>query len=760
MKKNYFFKTYLFILFCFLSLTVKAQLSAGDIAFVALNTDGDDDFAIVALATITSNTTIYFTDNNWDGVSSFSTSEGTIAWDSGPVDINPGTIIVFTDVDSDGNANYGVSIGSITTPDAGFNLSGGTGGDTLLAYIGTLGSPTAFLTGIKNAELTAGELDNTGLTSEVNFMKFSPTASPDGGYYSGSRSNQASYSSYLTFLVADDEDANYSWTHDTTNGENILPISQEAFTTNTTNWTGGTSSVWSLAGNWDNGIPTSSSLATIPDVTTSPIISSGTEAEVGNLTINSGETLTINSANALTVSGVLTITGDLTMNSSSSLIVRGTSTGNLTYNRTLGTTNWYLISSPVSGQDIDAFASAEGLAVGTLDNRGLGDYNNTTPGWEYYQNGASGTGNFTLGDGRAIKLAATGDIAFTGSVSTSAVGIAITSNTNAFNLIGNPFLSSIPANTNADATNNILTINSSSLSETTLWFWDQSANAGAGGYEQINQASSSMFIDPSQGFFVSSSGSHTFNFTEAMQSHQSSDSFQRNNATSTRPEIILSLTDGTAVKEADIYYIDGTSTGFDNGYDSSIFGGVSNDFVIYTHAVANGNGRNLGIQSLPDSNFENMIIPVGVHATSGTEITISANAVNLPTGINVYLEDKDNNTFTLLDGSSDFTTTLSSDLNGIGRFYIHTSSQALSLDEVNLDNISMYTSSANNLRIVGVQNRNADVKIYNILGSQVLRSSFQGNGVNDITLPNLKTGVYIIQLKTEAGKLNKKVIIE
>ena len=44
-------------------------LSTGDISFTAFNADGEDDFAIVALADIPANTTIYFSDNepNSDG---------------------------------------------------------------------------------------------------------------------------------------------------------------------------------------------------------------------------------------------------------------------------------------------------------------------------------------------------------------------------------------------------------------------------------------------------------------------------------------------------------------------------------------------------------------------------------------------------------------------------------------------------------------------------------------------------------------------
>ena len=41
-----------------------------------------------------------------------------------------------------------------------------------------------------------------------------------------------------------------------------------------------------------------------------------------------------------------------------------------------------------------------------------------------------------------------------------------------------------------------------------------------------------------------------------------------------------------------------------------------------------------------------------------------------------------------------------------------------------------------------------------------MNSSFEANGVKEISLPNLAKGVYIVQLESEAGKLNKKIILE
>jgi len=756
---------YLSIIFtCIITIASSfAQLSAGDIAFVAFNADGDDDFAIVALVDIDASTTIYFTDSNWDGVSAFAASEGTIAWDSGLATIKAGSIIIFTDVDSDGNTNYGVNIGSITTPDSGFNLSGS--GDTLLAYRGSLGAPDAFLTGIRNAELEAGELDNTGLTSETNFMKFSPTASPDGGYYSGSKSNQTSYSNYLSFLVADDEDVNYSWTHDTSNGENILPISEETFTINTTNWTGGSSSVWNLAGNWSNGIPTTSSLVTIPDVTTSPIISSGTEAQVGNLTIDASEILTINAANSLTINGTLTVTGDLVNNSGSSIMVNGTATGNLTYKRTL-TTNWHLLSSPVGSQDINTFTVTDVAtnAIATSGtNYGVAPYDNNGTAWSYFTTGTiAGAGNFTEGKGYSALRTSSGDVTFTGTFPTSDVSIAITDGTsNEWNLIGNPYPSYIPANSGADATNNFITINTADLNASyqAVYFWDGSS------YTPINHASGSRFIAPGQGFFVNSIASGaTVDFTEEMQSHQSTDVFSKTTASWTA--ITFKMTDGSSNKTTDIKYIPGTTAGLDLGYDAGMFTGVSNSFSIYTHLVANSNGTNFALQALPDSEFETTTIPIGFNAISGKEITFSINHQNLPSGLMVFLEDKVARKIVRIDEvNSNYKIILNSDNSGIGRFYLRTSTtdltKTLNTNTFNLNNVRIYLSSKRNLQITGVDSEYTNIKLYNILGKRILNRNMPTDTVLNLTLPtSIKKGIYIVKLETEKGNINKKILIK
>ena len=213
--------------------------------------------------------------------------------------------------------------------------------------------------------------------------------------------------------------------------------------------------------------------------------------------------------------------------------------------------------------------------------------------------------------------------------------------------------------------------------------------------------------------------------------------------------------------EAKIYYIDNMTTGFDVGYEGELFNGVSNPLAIYTHLIADSQGKNYQVQSLPPNNYENMIIPVGVNANAGKEITFSAEALNLPDGIKVFLEDRLANTFNELSDNKTFKVNLSEALNDVGRFYLHTSSNALSIDDsVILENVSIYKTNASTLKIVGLPNGIANIKLINVLGKQLMNTSFNANGAKEISLPNLAAGIYIVQLETEFSKLNKKIVLE
>jgi hypothetical protein len=476
----------------------------------------------------------------------------------------------------------------------------------------------------------------------------------------------------------------------------------------------GTDSDWTNATNWADGVPIAGDLAQIKSASNMPTASIA--IDVTNMIMDAG----------------------------TSFITSSTFAGNLSYTRNLSTDNWYTVSSPVVGETYgDDFVTSNGIAS-SGENRAIAPYVTSNDSWAYMQAGDEST-TFISGKGYSVKLASPGAISFTGTMNVDDTSIALTTSGEGFNLIGNPYPSYINSGS-------ILPNSTSALDAETLWVWNQEDET----YDTYVTVDA-FKIAPGQGFFVKSGGAEgSVLIAEADQSHQSTDTFQRTEA---KPEIYLTLIDGSASREAKIYFIDNTTTGFDNGYDGEMFGGVANDFAIYTHLVSNSQGKDYAIQSLPRDNYIN--IPVGVNAISGTAITIEASTTNFPEGMNIYLEDTSDNSFTLLDAESDFTTTLGSDLNGIGRFYLHTTTGALSTNDVAANNnLSIYTSTRENLRIVGVQNGTANIQLYNILGKEVLKGSFEGNGVNDIALPRLNSGIYIVKIATEKGTINKKIIIQ
>jgi hypothetical protein len=487
---------------------------------------------------------------------------------------------------------------------------------------------------------------------------------------------------------------------------------------NNTIWDGSVDNSWATADNWSNGVPVTNSDVTIP-------------ASLANYPT---------AANAVAVRSV-------TLASGTSLIASNTFSGAITYNRNLATNNWYTVSSPVVNETYDnAYVTANGIASGANNNKAIATYVTNGDSWDYMQAGETAT--FASGTGYSVKRTNAGDISFTGTMKVNNTTIALTTAGNGYNLIGNPYPSFINS---AD----ILTNNTDVLAAQTIWVWNQATST------YVAKVTGQAFkIAPGQGFIVKSDGSAgNVVINESYQSHQTTDTFLRTEA---RPGISLTLTDNSISRQTQIYYIDGTTAGYDNGYDGQMFGGVANEFAIYTHFVSKSDGDDYAIQSLPNNNYENMIVPVGINAVSGKTITITAAAENLPEEINIYLEDKDNDSFTLLDAAANYSTTLENNLSGIGRFYLHTSTAALSANDfATNNNISIYSSSKENLRIAGIQNgKKAKLQLYNVLGKEILRTSFEGNGVNNVSLPTLNTGVYIVKIATENRTLNKKIHIK
>jgi hypothetical protein len=142
-------------------------------------------------------------------------------------------------------------------------------------------------------------------------------------------------------------------------------------------------------------------------------------------------------------------------------------------------------------------------------------------------------------------------------------------------------------------------------------------------------------------------------------------------------------------------------------------------------------------------------------ANAGEEITFSIESTNLPEGVGVSLEDKKTGVFTNLSEST-YTTTLTEAANGVGQFYIHTAGKALNTDDLNIENISVYKSSSNEITITGL-NTEATFTMFSLLGKQILQTKVAANAVSKINLPSLSTGIYIVKLNSSLGTIIKKI---
>ena len=496
-----------------------------------------------------------------------------------------------------------------------------------------------------------------------------------------------------------------------------------------------------------------------------------------NLKVKNSSSLTVLEGSNIDVSGDFESESEanVVLKSGASIIVNGSKTGNISYRRNLPTDKYFLVSPPVSGQSYNnTYVNDHNIDEATNINA-IATYISSTNNWDWMSDGE--TLPFTSGIGYNVKRASgSGELSFTGVIAgdldyqDGGVNFPLSFDTNTdspgesivgynWNLVGNPY----PAYIN---NNSFLTsVTNNSIIYEAIWTWNSAAGAYVVRTSEIgDSANGDFYIAPGQGFFVKAVNDGTINFSEANQYHQieigGSDTFQR---TTPLTRIKLIINNGSFSRKCDVYYLDNVTLGFDYGYEGPLYGGGgnANSLAIYTQLLENNEGVNYQTQSLPNTNYEGMVVSVGVDALANDEITISAELNNLPANIKVFIEDKLENTFTRLDETSNFSTTLSTNLNSTGRFYLHTTSASLSTGSVlNNNPVSIFTTSRDNLRIVGIQSSIANIQLFNILGKQVFNTSFKGSGSNDITLPILSNGVYIVQVKNETGTINKKVVIE
>ena len=519
-------------------------------------------------------------------------------------------------------------------------------------------------------------------------------------------------------------------------------------------------------------------------------VSDGNFTNAGTISVGAGMKFIFTSGTGDTFTNTGTV--DLASNSQAfaSLIFNGTYSGgvnNMQYSRYVeghdsGDGAWDLIGPPLNGMSISTFiTSNDDLADNPSNNDfGIGPYSNQN-GWSTYSTSDVDFTNFSVGTGYQMATTSGSNVEFKGTLSTSTVNVTIVSNetdpynsggNTRFNLIANPFPSYINANSNAGS-DNILTTNLSVLESGThqaIWYWDGAANSGDGAYGTITNATAAKYVAPGQAFMVGAKGdeadSGTFSFTTAMQNVSGSgdDFYAGDIMEDDRGELFLSLEQNNKSKTTEIYFIEEGTDGIDSSYDGALIDLADSTFQIFSRILnEEDNGTSIAVNALSYSEMWDKVIPIGINALGGEEMTISISHRTTPADLNIYLEDVEEGTFTnLYEG--DFVYTPTSDLEGVGRFFIHMSADTMSNEDVSTSMLNAYKEvNANHITIEGLatQSNNIKVTLYTVLGRKALDTTLNNNmNTQTISTLGMATGIYVIELESGTDRLTKKLIIQ
>mgnify|MGYP000742813609 FL=1 len=499
-----------------------------------------------------------------------------------------------------------------------------------------------------------------------------------------------------------------------------------------------------------------------------------------NITVASGKSFTIEKTGAVTMSGNFSNAGTFILNSDSdefsSLIIGGSVTGNITYNRyvnSVGTNEWDLIGAPVSGQSINSFVTANTSTLATNGaTKAIGYYNNTDNTWTNYTTSTIvGAGNFPLGKGfqMATNANGTGILSFTGAPTATNQTWTIIDNDAAnsgagtrWNLVANPFPSYIYGNANADSSHNFLTVNSDKLNDSYEAIYGYDADGS--GYTVYNNTSAALRLAPGQAFMVASDNAEndTISFTTAMRTTTGGDDLIVGRDPIDSFELVLKLYEGDSeIDHTKFYFGDGLSLNLDPGYDAGHFNqGAS----LMSRLVEEDEGVGLVINAMGIESANDVVIPIELNREAGNNFRISIGTFNIDTAINVYLEDNVQETMTLLN-DQDFELTAENELSGVGRFFIHLTETLLSIDDkIETNYLNVFKADVNNfITVEGLANQSNGTKLrlYTIRGKEVTFTTLNNtNNKQTISTQGLSTGIYIVKLESGNILLTKKLFIK
>jgi len=459
-----------------------------------------------------------------------------------------------------------------------------------------------------------------------------------------------------------------------------------------------------------------------PFALTSPGIAYPTT--IDNLKIEADASLTIKSSSYLTVKSILSIlnippcTTCLVIESGGSLIE---SSGALaTVNCSITPASKHMISAPVSNAVSGMFITGNTLQEYTEP---AGHYDDILTPAEPL----TPVKGFELTGGSLLTATFAGPLntGVQSYLSTYTFGAG-----NGWNLVGNPYPSSIDWNASSGWTKTNVNASIYIRNNSGWAVWDGTWGANGG----------TQYIAPEQGFFITASANGTLGMNNDVRVHNNT-TFFKNSDAGEYTMVRLEVSGNGYADEAIVWFLSSATPEFDGAYDAyKLYGDVAVAAQIYTLGSIP-----LAINALPETNT----VPLGIHAGANGNYTIAATGIRNLSLLN--LEDTKTGIFTNLL-TDVYTFNLVPGENEL-RFLLHFGPTAVKEKATPTDNIYSYKQT---VYVDMKEQLKGEIFIYAVSG-QLVATETAKLGLNKITLAN--GGIYVVRLVTDHAIVVRKVSI-
>ncbi len=524
-----------------------------------------------------------------------------------------------------------------------------------------------------------------------------------------------------------------------------------------TSWSSSASSTdWFTESNWTNGVPVSTTDATILSGTNQPVISA-TGAVCDNLTINAGATVTVGNGYGLDINGNLAINTPNSSGASGALVDKNTVnfnkitvSGTTSIERYLTSGQWHYFASP--------FSSSVNITT-IFEQAESGDvyakyYDGVNSVWEYLS--PSTTLNLDNGVGYSVWSTNNTTTSFSNSGNPFFSGdktINVYKNVDnewGWNLVGNPYPSAV--DWDQITKNNV---------NTTIYYYngtDYDTYNSSGGIGTPSGTTGT--IPPMQGAFIqcSDNAGGSISMDNSMRLG-SPDIYYKKTAPAdkTTQYIRLQASDEEKTDELIIAFNDNASTVFDD-YDSKKYlktDTAAGFLQIYSLLP---DGKDLVINTYPAVN-DQLSIPLGIEVDTERSFTFSVNEMKKFDNVSVQLIDHFEDVVIDLNEQATYTVTL--DNSTTGRFSILFNDLVTDNKQVEQEEQLKIYSNKNTIYLTSnIQlQKQATVQVFDMLGKLQLSEKVDNLTYHTITT-NVKAGIYIVKVNTGDNVYTTKIRLE